>query len=153
MQLYDKSGFYRLPPVNGQQEVIYQAEKKSLLILVLWFGANPTSERARFFQYNVSYFIYRFFYNIIQLKLQLNGTLSQTYMIKYSDKINILSMNGKIENDPSVLIRVKSARTFRVHFNFIALNFFFVIPNPTSAKDQNQETFFFGLKEDINVFT
>ena len=34
-------------------------------------------------------------------------------------------MNGKIENDPSVLIRVKSARTFRVHFNFIALNFFF----------------------------
>ena len=44
---------------------------------------------------------------------------------KYSDKINILSMNGKIENDPSVLIRVKSARTFRVHFNFIALNFLF----------------------------
>ena len=52
---------------------------------------------------------------------------------KYSDKINILSMNGKIENDPSVLIRVKSAWTFRVHFNFIALNFFLVIPNPTSA--------------------
>ena len=69
-------------------------------------------------------------------RLGLNGTLlSQPYMIKYSDKINILSMNGKIENDPSVLIRVKSARTFRVHFNFIALNFFFVIPNPTSAKD------------------
>ena len=66
-------------------------------------------------------------------------------MIKYSDKINILSMNGKIENDPSVLIRVKSARTFRVHFNFIALNFFFCDSKSNEREGLETRDFFFGL--------
>ena len=68
-------------------------------------------------------------------------------MIKYSDKINILSMNGKIENDPSVLICVKSARTFRVHFNFIALNFFFVWFQIQQARRTRNKRLFFGLRE------
>ena len=65
-------------------------------------------------------------------------------MIKYSDKANILSMNGKIENDPSVLIRVKSAGTFRVHFNFIALNFF-LCDSKSNEREGPEPNLFFIL--------
>ena len=71
---------------------------------------------------------------------------------KYSDKINILSMNGKIENDPSVLICVKSARTFRVHFNFIALNFFFCDSKSNEREGLESRDFFFGLTWCFNIF-
>ena len=68
---------------------------------------------------------------------------------KYSDKINILSMNGKIENDPSVLIRVKSARTFRVHFNFIALNFF--CDSKSNEREGLEPNLFFWPKDTMKV--
>ena len=52
-------------------------------------------------------------------------------------------MNGEIENDPSVLIRVKSARTFRVHFNFIALNFF-LCDSKSNERDILEANLFFS---------
>ena len=54
-------------------------------------------------------------------------------------------MNGKIENDPSVLICVKSARTFRVHFNFIALNFFFCDSKSNKREGLETRDFFLAL--------